>query len=243
MKVTKFLFSILLIAGIIFSCGREDNGAINEEKTTHYLQREVISPDYSGNYLDSVGVIHNEILTKVIQSKRLLSTQDDYINYSRKTFETDYNFPAHTFSTLSNSDVKHILDDKDNSYYHTIQNTGLSVEAKQYLTDLVSLLEMLSEEDENQLEYSFVKNKITYFEDYVLSDGNLNANEKNIILAVTSVARYSSFFWYNEYLLYFNLINSGLVPVTPPYEVTKKWWKWLVVGVADATGTIAGGVA
>jgi len=244
MKITKFLFPIVFGIGVIFSCNREGNETINEGIVTNRLHGEASRPDYSKNYLGSVGVIHNEVLTKVLLNKNQLITMDDYISYSIQVFETDYNFSLYYSDLLSNNDIKEILNDRDNSYHNTIQNTQLSVKAKEYLTNLISLIETLSEENENELEYSFVKNRITDFEDYVLLDGNLNTSEKNIILTVSSVARYSSFFWYNEYQLYLN--SGGYDNVSNPQnpkQVEKKWWKWLAVAVSDVAGAVAGGIA
>jgi hypothetical protein len=48
-------------------------------------------------------------------------------------------------------------------------------------------------------------------------------------LVTTSVSRYSFYKWYSIY--------SKSVPAG---KVVKKWWEWLIVGVCDVAGAVAG---
>jgi len=201
-----------------------------KENKTHKISTS--EPSNNKNPFDESGVIHNKILTTVLNNRSNLNNMDEYINYAKSTFYSDYNFNESETPILNNTEVKAIISDSEFDYGSVIKNSAHSANTKEQLSILFNLL--ISSTDDETLNYKDLKAKIINYENNILENLTLSKDEKSIILQTTSIARYSSFFWYNQYQQYLN--NS-------PTLGKRKWWKWLAVAVADVAGAAGGALA
>ncbi len=133
----------------------------------------------------------------------------------------------------TNTQIKTIIDDHSTDFSNVIANSGYSVVGKSKVTELVNLL--LAADRDISIDYNTLKRQITTFEDNLINDTSISTVEKQNILQMASIARYSTYFWYNNMLDAIEY-NETLASNAPK----KKWWKWAVVGVADLLGGIGG---
>ena len=80
------------------------------------------------------------------------------------------------------------------------------------------------------MDYKTIYNKIIAFEQKIMEDKSISIKEKEILLESMSIARHSMYFWYNYY-------NN---PTGATYQAKKKWWHWLIIGLADVAGGVLG---
>ena len=188
-------------------------------------------PSNSSNPWDSVGVYHNYALEDV-KKHALGGTADlkQYLNYSNNYMVSTFSSRVPNIRELlpSEDQITSILADSASYYSNFIDKSSYSEGVKGKFKELIGIItDDIGYED---ADYCDIKVRILEFEEKLLADGSLKTEEKDQVLKASSVARYSLYFWYNEY-------QASL-------ETSKrKWWQWLVVGVADVAGGIAGGIA
>jgi hypothetical protein len=187
------------------------------------------------NKWDICGQYHNDIIQDVMANKKNLSDIESYVNYANSITQMKLNLSPQEASeySLSPNQVNTILSDKDNSYRNVIASSKYSQATKDKYSELVNIFESAKNGDE--IDYSTFKNRIISFESD-LQRSNLSEKEKDEVLKVSSIARYSSLFW-NETLQATDGNNGSII------AAKRKWWQWLVIGIADVAGGIAGGIA
>ena len=133
-------------------------------------------------------------------------------------------------SDLSSGEIiQKVLDDKDNDFRNIFANADVSDYGKHRLVEFSNLILNAKDKDNSNTQYDDLYNGIVTYEKSVISDEKLSDADKQVILVTTSVSRYSFYKWYSIY--------SKSVPAG---KVVKKWWEWLIVGVCDAAGAVAG---
>ena len=222
---------------LLFSCQKEEVNAFNEKKLD-------ILPFNSKNVFDQAGVIHNAILYKVIDNKKNLISLDDYVDYSHYVLKNNFNIEIQNSQNSTNystnaisSDVQLILDDAVNNYFNVVDRSSHSEIVKIKLKEFINLL--LTYEHDVSVDYDFIYGEILEFENQILTDSNMIQNDKDEIMQITSIGRFSAFMWYNEYQ---KSLISGNLNFNGGISTERSWWKWLSVAVADVAGGIAGAV-
>ncbi|HIR72448.1 MAG TPA: hypothetical protein IAB96_02800 [Candidatus Coprenecus pullicola] len=85
--------------------------------------------------------------------------------------------------------------------------------------------------------YERIKSQIVSLESTVISNTSLPEAEKRTVLEATSVFRYSTAQWEAAVPLF----QDDNVPSYVKDKKKRKWWQWLVIGLADVLGGVAGG--
>jgi hypothetical protein len=193
------------------------------------------SPANPDNPFDSVGIIHNLALNDVKNSVGFSnSTINQRVNRANQYLSQQFGISAtFTISTITN-----IIADSSNSFNTTINNLSVSNNLRNRLRNVVFLIKNNSDFDN----YCDLKNQIMILEQAVIDDNTLSTNEKNIFLKVSSIARHTLHYWTS---IYWNEIGYDVNdPLASATERSKRpWWKWVVVGLCDVAGGIAGGGA
>lgn len=128
------------------------------------------------------------------------------------------------------STINQVLADSVNDFDNVIAATSLSSYSKNELKELVSILKDTSGEKSD--DYSDIKERIVTWETSVQNDQNISSSEKTVLLRVSSIARYSLLYWQREFIIH--------DPNPAPNQKKRKWWQWLIVGICDVAGGIAG---
>lgn len=188
-------------------------------------------PSNNSNPWDSVGIYHNYALDYV-KKQALGGTADlkKYLDYSNNYMVSTFSSRVSNIRELlpSEDQLRTILADSASYYSNFIDKSPYSEGVKLKFKELIGII--TDEVGYEDADYCDIKVRILEFEEKLLADGSLKTDEKDQVLKASSVARYSLYFWYNEY-------QASL-------ETSKrKWWQWLIVGVADVAGGIAGGIA
>lgn len=192
------------------------------------------SQSNSKNEFDYVGRLHNELVDTYLKNNYSYKTNDELCKQINDIASKNKNFISMVGSNNYQFDAK-IIDngiiDFKNYFKNTINSQPLSEIGKQNSQKLVNYL----------FEKSFSKNNVTYkelfdyivnYEDDILKNTNLSKLDKQILLSSSSVARYSLFFWDNHF-------NKNSSSQTTSSE-GRSWWQWVVIGVCDVGGAIAG---
>lgn len=186
------------------------------------------------NPWDSVGIYHNQAMNYVKQqSEGVDKTLSNYLGFANdyviSLFDRrDTNLPSKLFTA---SAVESLLSDTTDFYERMINRSSFSRNGKSYLNELISYLKDTS--NDNSTEYCQLKERVMQVENEIQADEYLGSDEKDKLLMITSVARYSLFHWNNEYQ---GRLSGGETGT----EKKRKWWQWLIIGIADVAGGIVG---
>ena len=232
--LSVFVLSILLVV----ACSKQNTDKpIDAEKQQPVSSLSSNSnagcgdPSNSSNSWDSVGVYHNYAL-EYVKKQAFGGTADlkQYLDYSNNYMVSTFSSRVSNIRELLPSDdqIKSILNDSASYYSNVIDKSPYSDGVKGKFKELIGII--TDEVGYEDADYCDIKVRIVEFEEKLLADGSLKTEEKDQVLKASSVARYSLYFWYNEYQA---SLETG----------KRKWWQWLIVGVADVAGGIAGGIA
>ncbi len=206
-----------------------------------------IDPSNSKNKYDYVGVMHNKGLESFANSYKTI-----------KGLESNKKM---SFATLINSNTLYLGQDnsinqfnskliESNSLLTYLKNIGSnnssfvtafdainyrpSSEFKEYFIQMLNAVDGIDEKNETSLKayIDLMKN----VENNIVAS-NLQTNEKDILLAMASVGRYSGSYWFYKTSI------SNWNPNNVPHTSNKQIIKWDIAGGAGgaATGAIIGG--
>jgi hypothetical protein len=223
---------MLLVAACSKSKFENPNAVNPPEITTDGGEGGECDPLNSSNPWDDVGIYHNEALEYVKEQAGSVANLAEYVGYSNtyvvNTFGEQMSMEELETLLPSPDQVESILADEPNWYSNVIESSSYSAAVKEKFSNLIALI--IDTDGYEDADYCTVKGQIVDFEEQILADETLSTEEKDQVLRVSSVARHSLYFWYMQYLE-----TEG--------TAKRKWWQWLVVGVADVAGGIAGGIA
>ena len=136
------------------------------------------------------------------------------------------------------------MEDLDNNFENFIVSLNLDSHTKSELDAFFRNIVSMSEYQD--LTYNDVYNEIISFENKVINQTVLvPIQEREVVLAGTSTLRHSLAFWEEELQIestpYLCTSNSKYNGFRIQQAARKKWWHWVIIGVADALGGIAGG--
>lgn len=257
LKTMKKFFFVLMILSIAFSCNDSNGVNSTENDLLKSLQtkgdlvvngQSVIGAQQgftnSNNKFDFVGKRHNQILTEFLEKrngKRLrftagfnLATSVAYPYSKQANFKglpsgragtamssSEFSLmSSNSLSFLDSSFVKN-LSNKDtlrvkfSEVFDSFVNEGRISEtnakvAKVHLAQLINCPDLTT------------MLKLNNFYINEINNSNLSQVEKDAQLSYLAIFSYSLTFWYAE---------EGKVAAAG-----RKWWKWLVIGAADALG-------
>ncbi|MBG6129765.1 hypothetical protein IWQ47_000933 [Aquimarina sp. EL_43] len=231
----------LLLGFLLFSCTEENNTDLQKNEIENVLDSSKNALKYCNGSEDSknpynyVGEIHNEIVNAfVINHSNEKLDVDEIVAVVENLANVNQNFlriKDEEYTPVDSSIILKGANDFENNFHTIINSLDLSSQAKDKLVTVVDyLFDKAYSSREPNLED--VQKNLIKFENDILSNKGFNELEKRTILSAISTARYSTCYWYNYY---------GAIKVADN-SITKKrkWWQWLIVGVADVGGAIAG---
>lgn len=243
MQKKKSLIFLATTAIIMVSCTKQNlktkEVEVSQVSTSSYLVGKGTDcnvPNNSDNIWDSVGIYHNQALEYVIQEAvGQPKTITNYVGYSNQFMKNTFGerVPDISSKLFSVSSVEILLSDTSTYFNNTIDSSRYSRNVKTYLKNLISIMKDTT--DDNSFNYCYIKSKIVELENNVPNDSNLSQSEKDVILRVTSVGRFSLFYWNNTFQ---SKLNGG----ESISSKKRKWWQWLIIGISDVAGGIAGGI-
>ena len=232
--LSVLVLSILLVTACSKQSADKPNDADQKQPASSVSSNQTGGcgdPSNGSNPWDSVGVYHNYALGHV-KKQAFGGTADvkQYLDYSNSYMVSTFSSRVSNIRELlpSEDQITSILADSASYYSNFIDKSPYSDGVKSKFKELIGII--TDKVGYDDADYCDIKVRILEFEEKLLADGELKAEEKDQVLKVSSVARYSLYFWYNEYQA---SLETG----------KRKWWQWLIVGVADVAGGIAGGIA
>ena len=196
MKTFILLLSIALIA-----CESDSSYSLNgienstDDSNLALKHPTGFSVENPSNPYDFVGQIHNEILNEYIFNVEIKDTTIVGIKNSAKEIAlNNENFLEilgdDDFVDMDDNFISAGIADYQNNFSNVIDSLSTGESGK---TRLRELLNYVMNFEGTYYEYY---DGLFYFEDEILADNKLNVEEKEMILAATSTARYSFDFWF-----------------------------------------------
>lgn len=231
------MFFAIIIATfgiLVYSCSSDNETSLksNDSLTSSRIQSmSKVDPANPKNNMDICGIRHNIVIEAVMNNSENLRTTDDYVKYSNLVFHEKFD-NAYRIEDISTKTVTSILADSENNYSNVIESKNFSKQTTAKLKELFALIND-SKSDEN-LTYRAIRTKIIAFEDQILASTEMTEDDKNEVLKASSIARHTLFFWSQRFGDSSTVNSLGL---------KRRWWQWLVIGIADVAGGVAGATA
>jgi len=224
---TKNSIVTILLSFFFISCStdKDSNSDINLSNSNNATNSQTICTENTENTYEFVGRLHNLILIEFLEEypnaenmtndevmdviEGILLNNDEFVSM----LESDEYF------RMTQQEIEGIIMDYPNDFENVIEGLGLSIELEERLTEFISVTINFTSEYSDYIDF------VLDYEEALLAETLPNEEEKEFILAITSIARHSACLW-NEI-----------------YEEEKgKGGTWLVIG-ADVLGGIIGGAA
>jgi len=245
MKFLGYFIAVVSIV-LVWSCNRQEQLSeevgMQEDNSLSFAEiynlisdadiERAANPD---NPYDYVGRLHfigiDYVLSRATpQFESIVSEVNDFSATELMTKGAGVATPA---NILTQEQVDQIIHEAM-SFDINIDNMSSSM-LKNEVDRLEATITNLFENQENG-SYENIKSQIVRYEAQVVSNNSLLESEKRTVLEATSIFRYSTAQW------------EGAVPVLPvenvPVDIEAnkiKWWQWIVIGLADVGGGVAGG--
>lgn len=146
------------------------------------------------NPYDSAGIRHNKVLAGI---------QPCVAGYNSPTDPdiagciVKVDTPAsNKHGTPTFSLAREVANDRPNNFANIIANCAYSPTAKQFMNNFVSLVNNTAAHSNG--DYLTIKSAIETFEAPLIDNSPLAANERQTLLEMTSVARFSIFYWLHQ---------------------------------------------
>jgi hypothetical protein len=186
MKILS-LCSILLCFLISCSTDSDLNASDKRESSIIKSKRNLPNPENPSNPFDSKGKSYYDELTRYWLQNPYPNSMEE-ITQLVSFLELQFKGPSTNKNLIYFTDeiVESIMADPDQSMILMVQNSALSSAAK---ISLINFLQSLIEKRE--LEFSLNYSYIVNYENTVISDSSFSEDDKETILTVTSISRYS----------------------------------------------------
>ncbi|MEI6596568.1 MAG: hypothetical protein WCO28_13460 [Bacteroidota bacterium] len=178
------------------------------------------------NPFDSAGADHNAGLDYVAANfgsptKPLgTSLQTLVANFGVSYFSLNFDDTYNSLGTIAAAQQTYLTNNNDyipNVIANIISDWSGSSAAKSYLTDITNAI--LEYTDSSQIDT--LVSSIKTIETAILADGHLTNEESELLLCSSSIARYSSYYWFNVYN------NRPTNWPTDPGTNAGPFWDWL----------------
>lgn len=202
-KIKKTSISILFLITLLTSCSDETNisNPINYKKhKTNYEINYSCSPSNPNNPFDSAGIYHNLGLNAVISGSDTLSCNKNILKFQICWAISGWKMTWGNNDSLSRNDIFDLLHNflsqiEGQAPQDIIERYSYNYEEKEYA---LTLLDILSNYTDSTNIVNLI-DLIKSWEDNV-KNSNLPDSCKNILLNMGSIARWSSAYWFDEYL-------------------------------------------
>ncbi len=179
------------------------------------------------NPYDFVVQLHNQILEESLKlgNKSTNEIPETVENIALANADFANRCPNYSKNAeLVKGIIKTGINDYNNNFRNAISQLNISSDAKVYSQKLVDYM-FAGGISSNPPTYEDFNTFVINLEQEVTSNSKLTELDKQTILCGTSTARYSGAFWSRQ---------QGDAAARRP------WWNWLVIGVCDVGGAIAG---
>lgn len=182
------LCSVLLC--LLFSCSTDSDlsGSEIENATDEKSVDALFLPENKANPFDYRGKQYYDSLTNYWQQNDFpnsIKDATDQIRYILSQFEKDQSANKSVI-IFNDSIVESIMLDPDNNMIEIVQSSLLGSTAQ---TSIINFLQTLI--TERQQAFAVTYDYIVSYEDTIVASNTLNADEKETILTITSISRYS----------------------------------------------------
>jgi hypothetical protein len=195
----------------------------------------------TSNPADSAGYIHNLAVDYAVIN---VSTELD----AQVGYDSVFSYLQNYWGSSFNADsIKNLIpvtymesefsSGGPSNYHNYIDSlTGYSSTVKSDLNDLVDIMEDTINLP-STIPYDTIKANIVAWETSVQNDGSLSSTDKDLLYRTGSIARFSLFYWHIKADDEWNSLT-----LTQKSHTTRKrkWWQWVIIGVVDAGGVVAG---
>lgn len=185
-------FSILSLV----ACKKNDTittGKRNTASNTRAVNIAQISPANPANPFDSIGYLHNLILSDI---------QPCISSFSNPTSQeiTGCIIPIAQKEHIDESGtpfnmVPIVVNDSPYDFIHIISNSNYSPQSKLLMYSLVNLVKTVAV---NTGDYLKIKSAIVAFEAPIINNSTLAIDERQTLLSMTATARYSIYYWLHQ---------------------------------------------
>lgn len=189
----------LLAAAAIFtlsSCQKKENSVAPSAATSGYQQKDDDDAANKNNPYDYVGLRHNEILhaTRGVWTDPAAKTDDvrtAVTNYVQQNYDpTAVPPPA---ADIDNN-IPMLMSERANLGANLFANSNLSAQGKAYA---LKLSDALYNAPANST-YFDIRDAAIAVEDLISNDQQLSHSDKEMLLKMGSIGRYSMLYWLNE---------------------------------------------
>lgn len=182
---------LLCIATSLFfiSCSTDSDFDISEHGVNQLLVSNIsVAPENKANPMDLKGKTFYEALTLYSEKNKFPNSIDEITSQIKfVSAKIGSKFITSKRVIVFNDDiVQSIMADPDNIMISIVQNSSLGSEAK---ADLIVFLQNLI--SRRQQEFDMNYNFITSYENTVILNQTFSADDKDTVLSVTSISRYS----------------------------------------------------
>lgn len=235
MNLLKKTMWVAVVSLVFFSCGyvQEMPLSFNEGKSSNAIvnMEEEANPWILAanplNPFDETGYLHNRILADT--ESCTIHTRSDMETVSQCVsgiMMDQWQIEISTAQLLPVLEV--VMQEQDNLFVQVVENTSLSDHAKNYLRNILAIIQSGPNDESWWDSYPEKKQQLIDLEAEVYSDMALSSHEQQAVLAVASVARYSAYYWMHD--LPEDSANARSV------------FKRIIMRIATITGDIGGAV-
>lgn len=189
--------NLLIIIAIVAGLSACKKDGVNFRKSPignnikQNLNTATLGPANPANPYDSVGYLHNLLLSEIqpcVASFSPLTNQEIsgcIIPIASKEGLHESGTPFYLASL--------IVKDSENDFRNIIENSRYSGQAKALLNQIVQIVKTSAINSNG--DYTTIKAAIMRYEQQISGNSALSNDDKAMILSVTSVARYSTYYW------------------------------------------------
>lgn len=190
--INKTMVLLLATALLVTGCTRSKDEVVSTSSANQQQEmtasRAMVTPENGANPYDKVGRMHNVLL-------------DSAMTFINRTGETDINKVAEyvlecngiapSYRKYIDKMPARLKDELFNDHNKLIDESKFSPEAKSLLHELLSAISVIKFP-----EFGSLKSNIVILERKITASLTLAQQEKQMLLSVTSVARYSAYYWF-----------------------------------------------
>jgi hypothetical protein len=191
MKTFKFITIIGIILFMMVGCSKEKSSQVVTKTPT---LKSSLPCAFSGNPYDSVGYLHNDMLTYLLSKVSFKTYNDSLLPYASVYLhgkKDPLNFDSCIINTQS-AYQWYTTTSRDQNFSDFLTKIGkdynASISVRNYLDSIYQKLNLSPDK---------VIGGIISVEEQILNDDNLSQGDQHTLLVVASVSRYSYYFWEN----------------------------------------------
>ncbi|HLG40322.1 MAG TPA: hypothetical protein VI461_11670, partial [Chitinophagaceae bacterium] len=185
----------------------------------------------------SAGLIHN-LATWNVKGLEYEDFEDAYfstVGYHKQRWGSGFDSSAFV-DDFPISFFEDLIADSSNNYNNIIDNTSFSNDMKDFIGRLVTDLKDTASLPAN-FAYDDIKDIVLDWESDAIASHAFSEAELSTLSHIGSVGRFSTLFWHDMFSDEWSKMSSQEQQAAGK---KRKWWQWLIVGVCDVVGAVAG---